>query len=203
MAHQWSPLSTSMLSFVWSTQTEVNASLSAQSVPIRYTISANLSGEGRMLRLVTMRRAVRFAVVMILLVGFSSVKAAELDPKAINIQLPKEIKWVKQQGGGAEVATLVGDPSKPGLYIVLQKWLPHNNSRPHFHPNDRFITVLSGTWWVNTGPKYDMEHAKPVPAGSYVVHYGKEIHYDGAKDEECLLQIVGMGPATNTPAEQK
>jgi hypothetical protein len=48
-----------------------------------------------------------------------------------------------------------------------------------------------------------MEHAKPVPAGSFVIHYGKEIHYDGAKDEECLLQIVGMGPATNTPAEQK
>jgi hypothetical protein len=155
-----------------------------------------------MLRLVTMRRAVRFAAVMILLVGFSSVKAADLDPKAINIQLPKEIKWVKS-GAGAEVANLVGDPSKPGMYVVLQKWLPHNNSRPHFHPNDRFITVLSGTWWVNTGPKYDMASAKPIPAGSFVVHYGKQIHYDGAKDEECVLQIVGMGPATSTPAEEK
>lgn len=155
-----------------------------------------------MFRLVTMRRAVCFAVVMILLVGFSSMKAAELDPKAINIQLPKEIKWVKQ-GTGAEVANLVGDPSKPGLYIVLQKWLPHNNSRPHFHPNDRFITVLSGTWWVNTGPKYDTAGMKPLPAGSFVVHYGKQIHYDGAKDEECILQIVGMGPATSTPAEEK
>src|SRR5215467_5005495 len=117
-----------------------------------------------MLRLVTMRRAIRFAVVMILLVGFSSIKAAELDPKAINIQLPKEIKWVKQ-GTSAEVATLVGDPSKPGLYIVLQKWLPHNNSRPHKHPNDRYITVLSGTWWVQTGAKYDPAGFKPVPAG--------------------------------------
>src|SRR5262249_37324350 len=72
------------------------------------------------------------------------------DPKAIAIQLPGEIKWVK--GNGSESATLGGDPSKPGLYVVLQKWLPHNNSRPHFHPNDRYITVLSGTWWVNTGP---------------------------------------------------
>jgi len=63
--------------------------------------------------------------------------------------------------------------------------------------------VISGTWWVNTGPKYDMENAKPVPAGSFVIHYGKEIHYDGAKDEPCVLQIVGMGPATSTAAEQK
>jgi hypothetical protein len=127
--------------------------------------------------------------------------AADLDPKAITIQLPNQIKWTK--GNGAETAVLVGDPSKPGLYVVLQKWLPHNNSRPHFHPNDRYITVLSGTWWVNTGAKYDPDGFKPVPAGSFVVHAGKEIHYDGARDEPCVLQIVGMGPATSTPAEVK
>jgi hypothetical protein len=155
-----------------------------------------------MLRLVSFRRAICLAILTILLVGFSSTKAAELDPKAINIQLPKDIKWVKN-GTGSEVATLVGDPSKPGLYIVLQKWLAHNNSHPHFHPNDRYITVLSGTWWVNTGPKYDLAGMKPLPAGSFVVHYGMQIHYDGAKDEDCVLQIVGIGPATSTPAEEK
>lgn len=153
-----------------------------------------------MLRFLTASRVV-FVMTMFMSLGVT--RAADLDPKAITISLPKDIKWVKNAAAGSEVATLVGDPSKPGLYIVLQKWLPHHNSRPHFHANDRYITVLSGTWWVNTGPKYDMASAKPVPAGSFVVHYGKEIHYDGAKDEECLLQIVGMGPATNTPAEQK
>jgi hypothetical protein len=146
----------------------------------------------------------RFAVVMVVLalqgVGFAR-GGAELNPKAITIQLPAEIKWNK--GRGSESAVLVGDPSKPGLYVVLQKWLAHNNSRPHFHPNDRYITVISGTWWVATGPKYDFDSAKPVPAGSFVTHVGKEIHYDGAKDEDCVLQIVGMGPATSTNAEEK
>ncbi len=150
-------------------------------------------------------RMVRGAAVVMLIVGLeglgSARVAADLNPKAITITLPAEIKWNK--GRGSESATLVGDPSKPGLYIVLQKWLAHNNSRPHFHPNDRFITVISGTWWVNTGPKYDLEGMKPVPAGSFVVHTGKEIHYDGAKDEDCVLQIVGMGPATSTAAEEK
>ena len=28
-----------------------------------------------------------------------------------------------------------------------------------------------------------------------VVHYAGQMHYDGAKDEECILEIVGMGPA--------
>jgi hypothetical protein len=149
-----------------------------------------------------MRRAIRLAFVTILFVGLGSVKAADLDPKAINIQLPKDIKWVTT-AGGSEQAVLVGDPAKAGLYVVLTKWTPHHNSRPHFHPNDRFITVLKGTWWVNTGPKYDPDGMKPVPAGSFVTHFGKQIHYDGAKDEETVLYIVGMGPATSTAAEEK
>jgi hypothetical protein len=156
-----------------------------------------------MRRLLT-SRAVRVALIMPVFIGLASLRAAtDLDPKAIAIQLPKDIKWVRNEAAGSEIAVLVGDPAKPGIYVVLQKWLPHKNSRPHFHANDRFITVLSGTWWVNTGPKYDPDGFKPVPAGSFVTHFAKQIHYDGAKDAECILQIVGMGPAPSIPAEQK
>jgi hypothetical protein len=100
-------------------------------------------------------------------------------------------------------ATLWGDTNKEGLYIVLTKWTPNHTSRPHFHPNDRYIHVLSGTWWVGWGPKFDLASTYPMPEGSFVRHIGKQIHYDGAKDGEALLEIVGMGPATTTAAEQK
>ena len=156
-----------------------------------------------MLRILTSRisRLSLVSLVLVMLIGLASAGvSADLDPKAINIQMPKEIKWVR--GNGAETAVLVGDPSKPGLYVVLQKWLPHNNSHPHFHPNDRFITVISGTWWVNTGAKYDPDGMKPVPAGSFVTHFGKEIHYDGAKDEEVTLQITGIGPSATIPVDE-
>jgi quercetin dioxygenase-like cupin family protein len=153
-------------------------------------------------RLITMRWGIRLALVTIFFITLGSIQAADLDPKAISIQLPKDIKWVAT-AGGSQQAVLAGDPSKPGLYVVLTKWLPHNNSRPHSHPNDRFITVLKGTWWVNTGSNYDPDGMKPVPTGSYVVHFGGQVHYDGAKDEECILEIVGMGPANSTSAERK
>jgi hypothetical protein len=26
---------------------------------------------------------------------------------------------------------------------------------PHFHPNDRYIVVLQGNWWVGSGTKFD------------------------------------------------
>jgi quercetin dioxygenase-like cupin family protein len=146
-----------------------------------------------MFRPLSLRRSIRIALAGILLCSLGSLRAAQLDPKAINIKLPKDIKWTAN--GANEQAVLLGDPSKPGLYIVLTKWPPHRNSRPHSHPNDRYITVLKGTWWVNTGSNYDPDGMKPVPEGSYVVHYAGQMHYDGAKDEECILEIVGMGPA--------
>src|SRR5581483_6982186 len=136
------------------------------------------------------------------LAGVFSVRASQPDPKVLAYTLPDKIAW-KANPGGAEQAVVAGDPSKPGLYVVLTKWTPHHMSRPHFHPNDRYIYVIKGTWWVGTGSKYDPDSTTPLPAGSFVTHYAKQIHYDGAKDEEAVLEIVGMGPATSTNAEQK
>jgi len=130
------------------------------------------------------------------------VKAADLDPAAVAYQWPGQLKWVESQNGSAQ-AVIAGDPTKPGLYAVLYKWHPHHMSHPHFHPNDRFITVISGTWWVGTGRKFDPETTTPFPAGSVVTHFAKNVHYDGAKDQEAVLEIVGEGPATVTPAEDK
>jgi len=40
-----------------------------------------------------------------------------------------------------------------------------------------------------------------MPAGTFVTHFGKQVHFDGAKTEDAMLLIVGEGPATSTPAE--
>jgi hypothetical protein len=42
-----------------------------------------------------------------------------------------------------------------------------------------------------------------MPAGSYVVDIAKQPHFDGVKDEPAVIEIVGDGPATATPAEDK
>lgn len=149
-----------------------------------------------------LRRLIKITVSAGLFVFLGSVCIADLNPAAIAIQLPNQIKWV-DKGNGQQVAVLAGDPDKPGLYVLLNKWEPHHMSRPHYHQFDRYITVLSGTWWVGTGPKYDPDTTVAVPAGSYVRHFAKQIHWDGAKDVECILEIVGQGPATSIPAEKK
>ena len=132
----------------------------------------------------------------------AAMQAGDPDPKVLSSVSPGKMKW-EQTPSGANEAVLLGDPSKPGLYIILVKWAPHHMSHPHFHPNDRYVTVISGTWWVGTGTKYDPDSTVPMQPGTFVTHYGKQVHYDGAKDGEVVLQIVGQGPATSTNAEQK
>jgi len=136
------------------------------------------------------------------MLGASS--AAELNPAAVIYKLPDQIPWGPVNAAGAQSAVVVGDPAKPGFYMVYNKWTKGNHfSRPHFHPNDRYIVVLQGTWWVGSGPKFDPANTTPMPAGSFVTHFAKQVHWDGAKDEDTILLIMGEGPATSTAAEEK
>jgi hypothetical protein len=148
--------------------------------------------------------AMRFARILgaaLLGLLLAGPAGAELDPRAITFRLPAQIPWGPVTPAGNQQAILAGNPNQPGFYAVMVRWLPGHMSRPHFHANDRFITVLSGTWWMGSGTTFSPETTVPVTAGSFIIHYGRGIHYDGAKDEPCELLIVGEGPGTSTPAE--
>jgi hypothetical protein len=143
-----------------------------------------------------------FAVWTLLLApAFGS--AQQVVGTGVELTTPENIKWVKNAAGTQETAVLFGDPSKPGPYVIRLRWLPGNMSRPHFHPNDRFFVVVSGTWWVGSGEEYDPESTVPAGPGSYVLHKAGAIHYDGAKKEPAVIQVWGMGPNASTPAEKK
>jgi hypothetical protein len=149
-----------------------------------------------------MRRLAIAAALAVAPLAGTMTTAAELNPAAVVYKLPDQIEW-KVNSNGADSAVLYGDPSKEGLYIQLMRWHAGHMSHPHFHPHDRFITVISGTWWVGSGTKFDPDATVPMPAGSFVTHYGKQVHFDGAKDADCVIEIVGEGPGTATSAEVK
>jgi hypothetical protein len=150
-------------------------------------------------------RSWRYLMTPLVFAGMLNISsAAELNPAAVIYKLPDQIPWGPVNAAGAQSAVVVGDPAKPGFYMVYNKWTKGNHfSRPHFHPNDRYIVVLQGTWWVGSGPKFDPANTTPMPAGSFVTHFAKQVHWDGARDEDAVLLILGEGPATSTAAEEK
>ena len=156
-----------------------------------------------MSRFLVSKRLVSAGLMLAALMWIGAVNASDLNPAAIAIKMPKDIKWVESPAAGSALAILVGDPDKPGFYAVLTKWHAGHMSHPHFHANNRYITVLSGTWWVGTGTKYNPASTTAGADGQFVTHFGKQIHYDGAKDGDVVLQIMGEGPATATNAEVK
>jgi gentisate 1,2-dioxygenase len=101
------------------------------------------------------------------------------------------------------VATLVGNPAQQGFYIQLNRFSPGAFSRPHFHDNDRYIMVVSGQWWVDTGATYDPNRTVPMKPGTFVIHPGREVHYDGARagSEGAIVMILGQGPGTRRECE--
>jgi hypothetical protein len=125
---------------------------------------------------------------------------ASLNPAAIRAVIPDRIDWKPAAGlTGTDSATLVGDPAKSGFYVVMNRFHPGNFSRPHYHANDRYIMVVSGTWWVSTGATFDPErNTVPIRPGTFVVHTGREVHYDGARTGggEAVVMIFGQGPGS-------
>ncbi|WP_210340448.1 hypothetical protein [Bradyrhizobium sp. CCBAU 51753] len=95
-------------------------------------------------------RSWRYLMMPLAFVGMLSISsAAELNPATVTYKLPNQIPWGPVDARGAQNAVVVGDPDKPGFYMVYTKWTKGNHfSRPHFHPNDRYIVVLQapGGW---------------------------------------------------------
>jgi quercetin dioxygenase-like cupin family protein len=139
----------------------------------------------------------------ILLLVAPPLAAQDLKPdsEGFVVATPEEI--VAPDGGRR--VTLFGDPSKPGPYVIRLTWEPGQGSRPHYHDQARYITVLEGTWYVSTGAHsdvYDPDSMTPVPAGSFIYEPPNGHHYDMAKDERVVVQIAGMGPVGSTQLPQ-
>jgi hypothetical protein len=49
---------------------------------------------------------------------------------------------------------------------------------------------------MGTGADFDPATAIPLPVGSYAKHPAGGVHWDGARDEEVVLQVIGTGPLT-------
>ena len=119
----------------------------------------------------------------------------QADEEGFILLAPDELDWPASDGNSISFVVLAGDPQEEGFYMIRAKFPPGVMSLPHYHPSDRHVTVISGTWHAGTGPEFDTDDMVPLEPGSYMMHPAGAVHYDGAKEEEAIVEIKGIGPA--------
>lgn len=100
--------------------------------------------------------------------------------------------------GVADIRTIVlkGDPNQPGVYTIMLRVPAHTRIAAHSHRDDRVATVVSGTWHIGYGDKFDESKLKALPPGSFYTEPPGETHFAETGDEAVEVQITGYGPSS-------
>ncbi len=109
---------------------------------------------------------------------------------------PKDLKWGDPPPvfeKGATMSVVSGDPGKEGLYVVRLKMPAGYRINPHWHPTDEHVTVISGTFSLGMGEKFDKAAMTELPPGGYALLPAQMRHYAMAKTA-ATVQVHGMGP---------
>ena len=109
----------------------------------------------------------------------------------------QDIQWEAASAAlpaGAQVAVLVGDPRKEGLYVLRLRGPKGYRLPPHTHPNQEVITVISGTMNLGMGETADPTKAKALPAGTFFTMPPAMAHF-AFFEEETILQASAIGPS--------
>src|SRR5687768_1529070 len=94
---------------------------------------------------------------------------------------------------GAKFALLEGDPSKDEIF-TMRLWMPDGfKIPPHWHPKVEHVTVISGTFNIGMGDKFDQTTTRAMPAGTFGFWPPDMKHFAWAKGE-TILQLHGIGP---------
>ncbi len=94
---------------------------------------------------------------------------------------------------GARFAVLQGDPSKTGVYTVRLSMPPGYVIKPHYHPTDEHITVITGTFEVGMGDAVDTTHMQRLASGDFITAPARAHHFAMAQGR-TVVQVHGQGP---------
>jgi quercetin dioxygenase-like cupin family protein len=106
--------------------------------------------------------------------------------------LPEDIDWRPFPAFPPPIR--VGEPSKPGPYVIRVKAPLGVKLMPHRHPEDRIYTVMSGVFYIGLGDRFDGDKVVAYPPGSVIVLPGDTWHFHWAKSGEYVTQVSAIGP---------
>jgi len=148
----------------------------------------------------------RLALVAISLTMIAGSTQAQNPPSAsaqhATIALPDKITWAPAPAilpGGAELAVVEGDPTKPGEFTMRLRMPNGYRIPPHFHPVIEHVTVIQGTFRVGMGESFDAGKLADLPTGTFAALSPGVRHFAQTKGA-TVIQLHGVGPWSLTYA---
>jgi quercetin dioxygenase-like cupin family protein len=110
--------------------------------------------------------------------------------------LPEDVDWKPFAAfpRSARLAVIVGDPAKPGPYVIRVKVPGGVKLMSHRHPEDRVYTIISGVFYIGRGDQFDGDKVQAYPPGSVIVLPGDTSHFHWARSGEYIVQVTAIGP---------
>ena len=134
------------------------------------------------------------AVALVPMVG--AAVAQQATAPAHVLVAAAELKWGEPPPvfeKGASFTVVSGDPGKVGLFVVRLRMPAGYKIAPHTHPTDEHVTVLSGTFALGMGDKFDKAAMKALSAGGYALLPADMRHFAMATTA-ATVQVEGLGP---------
>ena len=95
---------------------------------------------------------------------------------------------------GAQLAVLEGDPgASSGDYTVRLKMPDGYRIAPHWHPKRENVTVITGTFKVGMGDRFDESKMGDFPGGSFA-YLDPDMHHYAMASGEVVVQVHGSSP---------
>jgi quercetin dioxygenase-like cupin family protein len=119
-----------------------------------------------------------------------------LDEDKVHAIRPEGVEWKPFASfpPAARLAVLVGDPTKPGPYVIRVRVPGGTKLMPHRHPEDRIYTIISGVFYIGLGELFDENRLQAFAPGSVIVLPGGQPHFHWAKSGEYISQVNAIGP---------
>ena len=140
----------------------------------------------------------RYLLIITALLAISGLSNAQAISAIASARLNAEdMRWTPFPGGVFRT-DITGDENKAGLYAYRVKFPTGFLRQPHFHPDDKIVTVLSGTVHIGYGEQFEEGAMKALGPGGIWTEPMKTPHYVWVKEGEVVIQVVGYGPTGNT-----
>ena len=120
----------------------------------------------------------------------------EADNAGLRSVLPEDVDWKPFPAfpPSVRLAVVVGEPTEPGPYVIRVKVPSGVKLMPHWHPEDRVYTVISGVFYIGLGEHFDSEKLESYPPGAVIVLPGGTPHFHWARSGEYVSQVSAIGP---------